>query len=602
MDKSNSTRVLDERQSKNDDYEVYLKAGLQSKHVEALLKSQGKSDKEIQTFMEKYDASKRKISKLIKKFVEKIELRYGHLDTPELMKKGIKFAAKHNFTSAEKEAFIRFVLKGDTDGQYLPFEELGYTEMSKFLGFSSFQGEQITVKPTDQNDLNEIARLYEMSKPIHSAIRNNIISYKDCDQSSMGEYDKKKNNINMHINPLIVALFLAKIEPLEKRMLASNFGRLVISRTIPYFQTQQDGNRRYMNWSINQTELLPFELPADMELAVDIARDPNSLNYFSDESPMKNLCKRFLVQIELWKNVLSLRNGRYYSTTDNFNVDDGITGLVKVLSTYDWTYFDSPDLYQLQDEGTLLRKLLAVFSYRPTFTQISAYLNHSSVNYTQLGVMSKATFINTPICNIRLPASLNNQALPTVDFASSLTQNDWFIENKMLVPKNKTVIKSRVVLFFYVNRRQQSINAALDFNMSIRYMSIPGALTTATTINTTPINCDNNITLGNETFELRSAVLLNTVPYTCNNVKSELSAGSTAVIKCIDKSGAVSGIGGMPRWYEYKPLAPNGSGAGATALSPLYLATMNTGRQLPDNVDTHGTIYVYVDEKNNNPC
>ena len=595
MSTSNSTRVLDDRQPKNDDFDVYLKAGLQSKHVEALLKSQGKSDKEIQAFMEKYDASKRKISKLIKKFVEKIELRYGHLDTPELMKKGIKFAAKHNFTSAEKEAFIRFVLKGDTDGQYLPFEELGYTEMSKFLGFSSFQGEQITVKPTDQNDLNEIARLYEMSKPIHSAIRNNIITYKDCDPSSMGEYDKKRNNINSHINPLIVALFLSKIEPLERRMLCSNFGRLVISRTIPYFQTQQDGNRRYMNWSINNSELLPFELHADMELAVDIARDPNSLNYFSDESPMKNLCKRFLVQIELWKNVLSLRNGKYYSTTDNFNVDDGVSGLVKVLSTYDWTYFDSPDLYQLQDEGTLLRKLLAVFSYRPTFTQISAYLNHSSVNYTQLGVMSKATFINTPICNIRLPASLNNQTLPPVDLNASLTQNDWFIENKMLVPKNKTVIKSRVVLFFYVNRRQQSMNA-LDVNMAYRYMSVPSALTTGTTINKTYINC-NTVQVGPDQFELQSAVLLNTVPYTCGTTPGgspgELSAGSTAVVKCVDKTT------NLPTWYEYKPLTPGAGGlAGATTQSPL----VSFGQTKPTNVDTHGAIYIFVNESQNKPC
>ena len=158
--------------------------------------------------------------------------------------------ATNLITEAEKEAFIRFVLKGDTDSQYLPFQELSYTEMSKFMGFSSFPGQTMSVKATDHPALQEIARLYEFSKPIHSAIRSNLIVYRSCSADAItGEFLKDKHNVNIFVHPLIVALFLSKIKGLEDRMLTSNIGRMVVMRTQAYFQTQDDRkmSAKYLN-------------------------------------------------------------------------------------------------------------------------------------------------------------------------------------------------------------------------------------------------------------------------------------------------------------------------------------------------------------------
>lgn len=533
-EKLNSTRVFDDKHSKDGDFEVYLKSGLPSHQVEALLKSQNKDPKEISAFMEKFEASKKKINKLIKKFVEKIEQRYGHLDTPELMKKGLRFASKHGFTQPEKEAFIRFVLKGDTESQYLPFQELGYTEMSKFLGFSSFPGQTISVAVKDHDDLNKIASLYEQTRPFQAAIRTHL-AYNTSNVSQEiitgFTYDKDKHNIHNYIHPLIFALFAHKVDALETRMLKSNIGRMVVQRTQAYFQTLP--NKKFMNWSVDS---YPEELKADLELAYDIARDPNSLNYFSDESPMSNLFKRFRVQVELWKNVLLLRQGQFFARGQFFpmvvaqqgndqncsimpvNPDDGVSGLVSVLSSYDWTYFDSPDLYQVHDEGTMLRKLLAVFSLRPTFTQIASFVNRGSTSYSNLGPLSKATFINTPIVNVKLP----NSQVATVNLKDSLNQSDWFIENKMLVPKSKSVIHSTDVLFFYVNRRLQSVNFdAVD--VRFRYLSLPGNFSNSSSVNTTKLCYDDGsgtdvmssaMTFGSDTkisWQLQSAVLVNVV-------------------------------------------------------------------------------------------
>ena len=523
MEKMNTTRVYDDKSSKDDDFEFYLKSGLPSSHIASLLKTQGKDQKEIDVFMEKYESSRKKISKLIKKFVDKIEQRYGHLDVPELMKKGLKFASKHNFSQAEKDAFIRFVLKGDTESQYSPFQELDYTEMSKFLGFSSLPGQVINVKPTEQKFLDEIARLYEMSKPIHSAVRTNTMMYHSCAPEPLtATFDREKHNVNLFIHPLIVALFLPKIDALEKRMLFSNIGRLVVQRTQAYFFSQ---SKRQTHLSLN--DLLPGELEADLELSYDIARDPNSLNYFSDESPMSNLLKRFAVQIELWKNVLSLRQGKLYAYGDSFNVDDGIMGLHKSLSSYDWTYFDSPDLYQVQDEGTLLRKLLAVFSFRPTFTQISSLVHRTGLGYSNLGAVARSTFINTPICNIKLPVNIYGNSTPQqpVRLTNALTQSDWFVENKMLVPKNKSVIHSRKVIFFYVNRRHQSVNFA-NIDAGFRYLSLPGTMSGMTSINTTELAFDNDLQIGNDIFNLSSVVVLNPL------LNDQISTGCSSIVCC----------------------------------------------------------------------
>lgn len=522
----NATRVEPSKNSKEDEFEFYLKSGLSTAQIVSLLKAQNKDSKDIDAFIEKYEASKKRIDKLVRKFAIKIEQSFGQLDVPELMTKGLKFAAKHDFSQAEKEAFIRLVLKGDTNTQYLPFQEMAYTEMSKFLGFSSMPGQVISVKPTDYAALNELATLYEATRPIHLAVRNNTAIYRSCGPEMLtGKFDETKDNSNLYIHPLMVALFGPKIDALEERMLYSNVGRMVVQRTQAYFQSQDA--RKQFKFNFNFNDILPTEMNSDMALAYDIARDPNSMNYFSEDSPMTNLLKRFKVQIEIWKNVLMLRAGKFYSKSQSFTEDDGIMGLQKVLSVYDWTYFDSPDMYQVHDEGTMLRKLLAVFSFRPTFTQLSSFVHASGMGYTNLGAVSRSVFTNIPICNIKLPQSPLNSGMrhPSIKLENALTQADWYIENKMVVPKNKSVIHSRNIVFFYVNRRYQSVNFA-NVDMGFRYLAIPGSFTGMTNLNTTELEFEPTVRIGNDVFNLTSVVVLNPL------LNGQISTGCSAIMCC----------------------------------------------------------------------
>lgn len=524
MDKMNSTRVSDDKHSKDSEFDFYLKSGLPSAQVVALLKAQGKDQKEIDGFIDKYEVSRKKIGKVVRRFVEKIEQKYGHLDIPELVKKGMKHATKHGFSPAERDAFVRLVMKGDTEVPYLPFQELGYTEMSKFLGFSNTMGQTFSIKAQDQPALQDIARLYEQTKLLHNGIRQNLVSYTSCSPAAiMPKFDNDKDNLNLYVHPLLVALFLSRVKAIERRMLYSNIGRMVIQRSQPYFQSS--GDRKYMNWQLSLNDLIPGELEADLEFMYDIAKDPNSLDHFSEETPMNNLLKRYQVQIELWKNVLLLRQGKYYSRSENFtNTDDGIMGLHKVLSSYTWTYFDSPDLYHVHDEGTLLRKLLAVFSFRPTFTQLSSFSQRGTLGYSNLGAVSRATFVNTPICNVKLPADLygGGSGGQPVRLISALSQSGLYIENKMLVPKNTAVIHSSKVIFFYINRRYQSPLANID--MGFRYLSVPGTMSAMTSINTTELAFEQSIVIGHDRFELTSVVYLNPL------LEGQLATGCSSIV------------------------------------------------------------------------
>jgi hypothetical protein len=510
--------------SKESEFEYYLKSGMSPNHVISALKAIGKDQKEIDSFIEKYDVSRKRINKVIKKFVAKLESKYDHIDEQRLVHYGMKFAERYKFSQAEKDAFMNFIKNGDINKPYVPYDEMQYTEMTKFLGMTQNSVHTFAVKATDQAPLNEIAKLYELTKPLHNAVRQNYISYKSSSKQLLdATFNSEKMNPSICVHPLIVALFLNKIDCLEKRCLLSNIGRFTVHRTQQYFQSQGDRRYKYMNISLN--DILKGELNYDAEFIFDIAKDPNSLNYISDETPMKNLLNRFTVQIELWKNVLLMRRGQFFSKSMSFSTSasDEIAGLETALSAYEWTYFDSPDLSLVNDEGSMLRKFLAVFSFRPTLTQISSLARSNDNTYSNISSLTRATYIYTPIVNIKLP-NANETSSESVDISKSLSHYDWMVENKMIVPKNKKIIQSKDLIFFYVNRRYQSPfeSSGMKFN----YVVVPTPLTMTTLINNTSVTYDEVLNIGNKDYKISSVVIANPP----SSTSEQLSSGCSSFI------------------------------------------------------------------------
>lgn len=506
-----------QKDDSNDDFEYFITSDLPEEQVRNALKLKNMSEKEIDSIVDKVKEAREHLHRVVRKFIAKVDASYRDLDIPELIKKGIKHAEKAKLTESQKKVFIKSILRRDTLGNFTYKNELKYTPMAKFFGFDFVQGVQMKIPSQDISKLNELHMLYTQSQALHAHVKSSLANYRDCAPEAItGKYDNTKHNVNIAIHPVIAALFLPKVDYLERRMLYTNIARMVLSRARAYL-----GSRFEL-----QSDTSTTEIDAELELAHDIAMDPNALDYFNEDSPLDNIIKRFRTQIELYKTVLNLRQGRYYAT--DYDSNDGITGLLRNLNSYDWAFFDSPDLHNVQDEGTILRKLLAIFSIRPTFTQLTSYAHSMALSpYANVAGMSKTVFVNIPIVNIRLPMDLiNNNQTHAVSLTDALSQLDYFIEHKSVVPKNKSIIYSNQVAFFYANRRYPAVN----FNatrMTLSYMALPVTVANQTTINKTAVNFENRMRIGRDNFKLRSCVVLQRPPM---NVDANIATGCSAMI------------------------------------------------------------------------
>ena len=569
--------------SDDNDFDFYLKHNIPLEQVRSILRHRKMSDDKIENFVLKLSDARSRVQKYARKFIQKLDQRYGIHDVPTIVKKAAKFAERHELTHAERDAVIDMAMKGDVSNTFNLANELEYSEMSKFMGITSTAGQVLNLQSKDYATLNEIVKLYEQSRVIHLDIKNQLSLYRDCAPEAItGAFDRTKHNLSIHIHPVIVAMFLPKVACLERRMLCANIGRIVLQRSLPYI------NRHITLYD----NVMPMELETEWELTCDIVNDPNSLAYFSDDTPVSNMMKRFKIQVELWRNVLHLRSGRYYSIAGSYEADDGITGLLRILSAYDWSFFDSPEMFHIQDEGSVLRKLLAVFSLRPTFAKITSVINKSFMGYNPYTGYARTTFMRIPIINVRLLSQLAQATnMPAMHLNRALNQDDFFIEHKTIVPKNKSVLFSNQVLFFYANRRFQSINTA---NLSVRfnYTAIPYQTWNIgqTAINSTNLDFDDVITsIGNIPYNIRSVVTVYRPPVSANiTVGSSAAVGSSTIVVKYDGGGAPTD------YLYYNPLLANyliPTGTSYISNPPISAVSYQMFR---DMASKYGTIFMYT--------
>jgi hypothetical protein len=548
----------------------------------ATLKAQKKSTDEINRTIDNVKKTKKKIEKVVRKFRSKVEQKYGHLSEPELVRKGLAHAGKYGLSDTEKEVFVHQVLKGKSYDDFTYEGELRYSPMSRFLGLDNYAGQILDIQPKDQAKLNELVVMYNSNKMLFNDIKNQTYSYRDCAPEAItGKYNREKHNISRHIHPLIAMLYLPQIDALERRTLKTNIARMVIQRA-PLIANKV---------SLHEN-VLPGELEGEFELAYAIAHDPNSVGTFSNESPIANLTKRFKCQTELWKTVLNLRQGRYYA--EGYGDDrSGINGLIEEISSYNWTQFDSPDNLNINDEGNILKKFLSIFSIRPTFTQISSYVQRVAMGYTNVSGLARTTFVNLPVINIRLPTTVTTKHVGGVSLDNALEQTDLFIENKVLVPKNKSVIYSHEMVFFYADRKFRTINFA-NVNMGFKNIYLSPSFIGATTLNKTHLMFKCSQRIGREHFKLRGVIVLQTPPN-----GADIVTGCSATIVCPKNNNA----GLMSDQYlSYNPTAASikfkdGSN-GYTSNTPVsWIPEYSNDARKPGFKDTayvRGCVFFYV--------
>jgi len=297
------------------------------------------------------------------------------------------------------------------------------------------------------------------------------MQYEDCGHEALiGVYNKDFHNVANHVHPVVAALFLPKIDILEQHFIHSNIAGIVKSR----YNKEQ------------------FTSMADALLYDALIKDPNDV-VCDSRSTMIDIHNRANLQTQLWNMVLNLRNGQYYNNS--------FQEFINAVDICRMNKYDNPDLVYGRHDGTILKRILAAFSFRPTVvTSIPAY-QVTSINPYQQNIRPMVTYI--PIINMKIPFGNDDEP---IDLTDSLEQTQLVLENGVVMPKQTSLVYSRGVLFFYIDRRSNVIYKTQELPSFI-FGKLPSAVAGFSRLNKRLVNFDTTLNIRNDRYNLRSVVL-----------------------------------------------------------------------------------------------
>jgi hypothetical protein len=456
------------------------------------------------------------INKRAKKFAKLIREKYADAKYPFhiLLEKAYKYKQKYGLSDAE---FTEFQRKYETElvGLKSPDVFQPNTNIMKLLGKVNvnLHGFNSKLNENDYKILQEILKLHATSKPLHSQVLLQSMQYQDLAVEAVtGTYDRNSHNVANHIHPVIAALFFPKINYVDTHFLHSNISNIV--------------KTRYNNES--------FTSVADMQLYYCLSTDPNDI-VCDSRSTIADLYNRALLQNQLWNSVIALRNGQYYNNS--------FREFINSVDICRLNKYDNPDLIYGRNDGTILKRLLSAFSFRPTVVATTPMYALFNTNPYQQNVTPLVTYVH--MINLKLPATYNdNTPIPLQD---SLQQNQLFIENGDIIPKHTSLIYSRGVLIFYVDRRANIIHlpdSMNPFNMG----KLPLAAAGYERLNDREVHFEDEIKIRDDLYKLRS-VVISEINKTPEHFDKKLVVGSaTLLLKGRDD------ITGQDRYcYLYNP-------------------------------------------------
>ena len=542
------------------------------------LKTKYKDEEIVESVMRKYNEKMKRIKKLAEKIKERLVAKYPNLSMKEYIEKIADYKRKYNFDDSEMQSIVNLIFLTKSNFSNPEVFDVNYNEMSKALGFvpASYNlGGKLHVKKDEYDQLQMILTIASATKELQEQVTLQSLIYNDCDPVAIQTegFDKSKINIFSFIHPVVAALFIPKFQLLDQHMLLASIAKIVA-------------------YKANGQEL---QTQPEYELYWDIATDPAETACVSKTKPFSDLVNRCNVQTKLWEAVLNLRQGKYYT--------NDLSSFIMAIDSCRASVFDAADLAYVKDEGTIMRKLLAAFSIRPTIVitmpvyGITPLTSHiSSVHTSQITTL--------PMITMRIPMTLGAKIEPgTISLDSALSQEQLYIHHRQLTVKQQQILYSRELLVFYVHRRFQSFNTARLTNpYTISYLPI--TMGQFERLNDTVITVElDNLTIpkdsvggSSQTFFLQSVVAVETenINRKCDPneaVCDEDKESNKIIISCSalirNKKNKVSD--GIAGWgYYYNPLALKDSG---DKIKPMTNNIDNSG--FLNKVQKTGTLFIY---------
>lgn len=504
----------------------------------------------------KYRKFRKVMRKLVQKLYEKhtIDQKPLHLILEYMLKK----KKEHGWTDAYFDEFRR-ALGEKLTGQQTAFhfysqEGINQSRINRVFGSPRVDYGELHIKDSEHPVLNDILALHEQTVSLHRAATMLSLLYTDCNLIAMtGEYRRERHIAQNFISPVLAAMFLPKFELFETQMIHSNFGEIVRSR--------------------HKKE--PMLTEANNILFYEITTDPNDV-VCETSSPITDIRNRFKVQIALWGIVQKLRNGNYYEAEPS-------SQFLNSLYACRNNFYDGAHMAYRQDEGGFLKRLLSVFSLRPTLIKINpintiaSFMARSPWCGNGLmfgGLQGVSQYVDAagglsfgnnawnnapiytvtaiPFIEVSIPPNLTSNA-EAVDIQSALTQSAWITGGKTIMPYQQEILYSKEVLIFYVNRRVGNVQITTYAN-PIRFSRLPTFVKSTETLNRYPISVPDaiNIRHKDDTYYMRSVVAVTDAEITYGGKTQRMITGSTALIA--EKHSP--NIFTHQKYYMYDPLAP----------------------------------------------
>jgi hypothetical protein len=529
------------------------------------LKSKYKDEEIVDSIMRKYNDKMKRVRKLAEKIKERLVAKYPNLSMKEYIEKITEYKKKYNFDDSEMQSIINLIFLNKSTISNTEALDVNYNEMSKALGFvpASFNlGGKLHVKKEELDQLQMILTIASATKELHNQVTLQSLIYKDCDKVAIQKtFDKTKINIFSFVHPVVAALFIPKIELLDQHMLLASIAEIVAFKA-------------------NGQEL---QTQPEYELYWDIATDPAETACVNKTKPFTDLVNRCNVQTKLWEAVLNLRQGKYYT--------NDLNSFIMAIDNCRASVFDAADLAYVKDEGTIMRKLLAAFSIRPTIVLTMPVYGITPLT-SHISSVSSSHITTLPMITMRIPMTLGQEA-EQIHLNNALSQEQLYIHHRQLTVKQQQILYSREILVFYVHRRYQTINTERLTN-PYRMTTLPFTMNQFEKLQQVEvgINVDDLLiggSNGGQRFCLKSVVMVETKNVVNQNPDEqgpEIIISCSALIRADIESDPTSVL---PTFgYKYNPLKLDSNGNEVMALDH-YPDT-----QFLYEARTKGTLFIYT--------
>jgi len=483
-------------------------------HIFSALKNNGMSDKDVDSLKVLFNKELEQVKKYSTKYARKIMDQVGraNLTDSQVFEYVNQQCKKHQFSRPVCDAIFREVSyqlnQLPNRSNYFRYTPTRNTSLGKTLGFSNYENySKADVSDADKTIINDIMRLHSANELTQDAIIKQTLSYDDCSLTAVtGSYNPEKHKPEINVHPVLAALFIPKIRVLENVMLLSCISNIVKCRVTNS----------------------PIMTRPDYELFYNICTDKNE--FVCDNKNLWNDLKmRALIQVAVWKNVLALRSGRYYE-------ESTILPFMNELQTCNFYKYEAPDLLRSTDEpGSIIRRLLYTFSFKPVFVQTlpmgpmaGLTTNLASTNAYVTPQLFNGELDTLPMVNMRLNSASTNNVVSLSDVL-----NDYEVyfdtSNGMYVPKMTKVVNARGVLIVYVHR----LNYAIELTKQgpFHFEKLPNISGLNYRLNTSVVQTNETLSIEDAEFTLRSVVALKTTRISDKeNRENDLIIGCEALI------------------------------------------------------------------------